>query len=372
MDIVIMKKKQIITLLFCICFVATACMHNEQKPYTKQISIDFDDKESSDFSLSQVFGHVSYLHLDSLCLVGQIDGIRVYDQNIYICNKNEGAVHVFDVSGKHLASIRNRGRAKNEYIELSDFDISPVNGDIHIFDGGSKRFLVYSKEGSYIKSFHTDDIIRDFSILSNGDYIMYTPDKNGDARRGLWQTDSMGNFRRQLIEIDQDFQFGGIYPQYLTRIDSRNIGLMGGEDNNNFYSITEDSTTIQLHVDYNISIPSKLQKERNVEFEKHKGEVYTKNNYFESHRWLWFYTTNFESGVLCFYDKVNDICYKIKGEDKLKEDVKLFGTPLFIYDDKMIDVIYGSDILSSNTLREKFPDITDSSNPILEIVEITQ
>ena len=75
---------------------------------------------------------------------------------------------------------------------------------------------------------------------------------------------------------------------------------------------------------------------------------------------------------MCFYDKVNDICYKIKGEDKLKEDVKLFGTPLFIYDDKMIDVIYGSDILSSNTLREKFPDITDSSNPILEIVEITQ
>ena len=116
---VIMKKEQIITSLFCICFVVTACMHNEKKPYTKQISIDFGDKESSDFSLSQVFGHVSYLHLDSFCLVGQIDGVRVYDQNIYICNKNEGAVHVFDVSGKHLASIRNRGRAKNEYIELT-------------------------------------------------------------------------------------------------------------------------------------------------------------------------------------------------------------------------------------------------------------
>lgn len=370
--IAIMKKKHFFTLLFFICFVVTACIHNDKIPYAKQISIDFDSNESSKFSLSQVFGHVYYIPLDSLCPIGQIDGIKIFDNNIYVCNKNEGAVHIFDVNGKYIASIRNRGRAKNEYIELCDFDVSPVNGDIHIYDSGSKRFLVYSKEGTYIRYFHTDDVIRDFSILSNGDYLMYTPDENGDARRGLWQTDSMGNFRRQLVEIDKNFQYGGIYPQYLTRIDSRNIGLMGGEDNNNFYVITEDSATIQLHVDYKISIPSKLQKERNVEFGKHKGEVYTKNNYFESHRWLWFYTTNFEKGILCFYDKVNDICYKIKGEENLTEDVKLLGTPQFIFDDKMIDVIYCSEIQSSNTLRERFPDVTDTSNPILEIVEITQ
>ena len=361
--------KRIMLLFFC--FAIVACM-KETKPSVKQIDIDFAQKEKVAFSLSQIFENVSYIKLDTSCLVGQIDEIRKFGETLYMCDKNEGTIHQYGMNGKYITSLKKRGRAKNEYIVLTDFDVSPVNGDIHIYDGGSKRFLVYSKEGIFKRTFHTDEIIRDFAILSNGDYLMYTPDKNGDAKRGLWQTDRVGKFRKQIVRIHDDFQYGGIYPQYLTHIDEKYIGLMGGEDADNFYIISEDTVGIQLHINYNISIPRELQREKNIDFAKHKGNVYTKNNYFESHRWIWFGTTDFDKMVVCFYDKNTDKCYKITGKDNVVEDVKLFGIPLSVYDDMMINVIYASGALSSPTLKEKFPDVTETSNPILEIVKITQ
>lgn len=366
-----LRKKQIILPLFMFMLIVS-CAKDDKETNTPKIKIDFTEQSEEKFMTSQVFKKVSYIQLDTSCVVGQLDDIRIHGNTIYICNKYEGVIHRFEKEGKYISSIKKRGRAGNEYVLLTDFEVSPINGDVHIYDSASKRILVYSKEGYYKKNIQTDDIIRDFAVLDNGDYLMYTPDKNGNARRGLWITDSVGTFRKQLVKVDNDYEYGGIYPHYLSRIDKKHIGLMGGEDYDNFYIVSGDSVKTQLDVEFNITIPTRLKKERNIDYTMYKGEIYTKNNYFESHRWIWFTATDFNKIALCFYDKVNNNCHIITNEESLIEDIKLYGTPLYVYDDMMISVIYASDVLASPTMSKMFPNINDTSNPILELVEISK
>ncbi len=360
--------------LFFFLFVAStmACTQTTNKSLVKQVYIDFEKEDSTKFYTSQIFSKVSYVNLENMVPVGQIDKVCQFENVVYLCNRNEGKIHQFDTNGKYLTTLNKQGRAGDEYIKLSIFDVSSDNGDVHIYDEGRKRMLVYSKEGNLKRKFDIEDIIRDFAIMDNGNYLMYTPDKNGESRRGLWLTDSDGKFIKQLVDIDQKFQYGGIYPQYLYHIDNKTIGLMGGEDKNNFYMITGEDVSIQMHANFEISIPSELKQQRIIDVSKDKKHIYTKNNYKESHRWLWFHTTDFDKSILCFYDKVNDKCYQVKAQENLIEDVVILGQSMSCYNDKMINVVYASSIIALPELREKFPEVSDTSNPVLEIVELTK
>lgn len=361
--------RRITLLLSCLAMIACT---KEERVYTKQIDIDFKEKGNDTFALSQIIEDVTYIKLDTSCFIGQIDEIKMHAGTYYICNKCEGAIHRFGKDGKHIMSLKKRGRARNEYIVINDFDVSPLNGEIHIYDSSSKRIMVYTKDGVFMRAFPTDDIIRDFAVMSNGDYLIYTPDQNGDARRGLWKTDSVGNFKEQLVIIDEEFQYGGLYPQYLFRIDDNQIGLMGGEDADNFYSISEKAAHEWLHLNYNITIPPSIQKERNPDFMKYKGKLYTKNTYSETHRWLWFHTTDLETEMLCIYDKSNDACYKLTRQEQLTMDRDMFGYTLSCYNDTFVNVIDAHTIISDTTLHKRFPDITENSNPVLEIAKATE
>ncbi len=336
----------------------------------KIFELHFGGSKNTPFYLSQMIDTVSYIELDSSVAIGNIDEIVCSNDTIFLCDKQFGKIYLHDLEGNSVNIFDRRGRASNEYINIHDFDIDPITKNIHIYDGARHSFLVYSKYGEHLKTIRVSDVVRDFKMLKNGEYLIYTPDYNKGSMRGLWKIDSNGRFLEQLLAISDDFRYGGLYPQYLHRIDDNTIGLMSGEDNDAIYHITSDTIIGRYALDLGISIPKSLQKEKLLDFNKHKGVVYTKSDYYESKKWMSFSASNFNSNLMYFYDKVNNKSYCITREEEIIEDVEVYGN--FRFSDKNIGInlLYPHTILSNPELTKRFPKITMDSNPILVYVTL--
>ncbi len=336
----------------------------------KIFELHFGESKNTPFYLSQMIDTVSYIELDSSVAIGNIDEIVYSNDTIFLCDKQFGKIYVHDLEGNSVNVFDRRGRASNEYINIHDFDIDPITKNIHIYDGARHSFLVYSKDGEHLKTIRVSDIVRDFKMLKNGEYLIYTPDYNKGSMRGLWKIDSNGRFLEQLLTISVDFRYGGLYPQYLHRIDDNTIGLMSGEDNDAIYHITSDTIIGRYALDLGISIPKSLQKEKLLDFNKHKGVVYTKSDYYESKKWMSFSASNFNSILMYFYDKVNNKAYCITREEDIIEDVEVYGNFRFSDMNIGINLLYPHTILSNPDLTKRFPKITMESNPILVYVTL--
>lgn len=335
------------------------------------LNLQFGKSVNAPFKTSQMVDSSTYIQLDSACKVGRISEIKLHDSVLYLCDKHAEAVYRFNLSGEFLGEIQHLGRAKNEYCQISDFDVSMTNGDIFIWDASIKRFQVYSKEGEFKKSVeYRNEVVHDFAVMNNGDICIYTPYHPKNALSGAWLIDSLGTFKKQLVSISKDFNYGGIYDNYLTRIGNDTIGLMGGEDKDNFYHLTSENAIVKFHADFNIKIPKELQKRNEINTEKYAGKIYTKNRYFENDKWMFFVATDFKSSIITFYDKTNNKSYQLTNKEELIMDAEFLGQILLMDNKRIISVIYTDGINDEDkkTLRAKVPDCEVNSNPIIVFI----
>lgn len=335
------------------------------------LSVRFGESVNTPFRMSQLVDTVSYIQLDSAYTIGVVSEMKMVGGRFYICDRHESKIYVVDSKGRVTQCLSNKGRARQEYYATSDFDVDPLTEDIHVWDAVAHRFLVYSKEGTYKGDVPYDGVVRDFAVMGKGDYLMYTPDDNGrTARRGLWLTDSHGKFRRQLVEIDKDFKYGGIYPNYLVRLGNDGIGLMDGEDKDNIYRVSGDSAEVEFHIDFGMKIPEKIARRTLVDFNNYKGKIYTKNNYFENRRWLLFNSTDMNNMAMSIYDKKERRYYQLSGPEDLRQDVKVHGEPMFMNDSVYVCVVYpGADPAALSRMGVPVRP-GNKTNPILVIAKL--
>jgi len=92
--------------------------------------------------LSEFAANVEYIPLqttESSLIGGYIRKIVNKDKRIYITNMTN--IMCFDMDGKFLFKIENKGRGPEEYTSIYDFDVSSDNKNLIILS--QKRFLVY-------------------------------------------------------------------------------------------------------------------------------------------------------------------------------------------------------------------------------------
>lgn len=270
--------------------------------------------ENLPLRLSDILDTVYQIPLEEKdCQIGIVKDIKHFRGQFYILHDN--VLSVFDRNGHYLRDIGQRGRAANEYYLISFFDVHPVNGQISLYDATARKIRRYSENGIWQTNVDVKDVIRDMAVLDNGDYVFYTPDYMKGNRRGLWQTDSMGVFKRQCISIDEDFLYGGIYPRYFCRIDSLTLGLMGGEDRNEIYHITTDTVRAIWRVSVDIKIPTSLKSRPILNFNNYPGKVYTKNNYLETKDIVYLVVSDMRHPRLVIYHKTDGVL-RVLEDDK--------------------------------------------------------
>lgn len=362
-------------LLFFILFVfITFCgkIGIEENQNTIVLEVGFEGgSKTSPLTMSEVVDSVTYLPIRSdNVLIGMIGDIRYHNHRYYILDSQQNFLYVMDETGHILNSISQKGPGPTEYITLQGFDVNPSNEEISLYDNSSKRIQVYSKEGTYLRSIVVDDVIRDFAVLDNGEYLFYTPDFMKGNRRGLWRTDKEGEFKEQLVTIDDKFLYGGLYPKYFRRIDDTTVGLMGTEDFDRIYHITANSMLVKYKIKTDRVIPKDLQTEPVLDFNKHKGVIYTKNDYVETESLMSLTVTDMKKNILVFYDKNTGKCWRVTGEGDFVDDMDMYVKYQFCGNNSFIGVLYPGFILAFTGLQKQFPDITSDSNPVLVLSHV--
>lgn len=351
-----------------------SCCHKNEDGSVKQICISFKEGSNDIFKSSQLIDSIYYIVLDSTFLLGNIDEIKVVDNMFYFIDKHNGTISKFDIKGKFISSFKKSGHSKSEYITMEDADIS-CNGEFHVYDGAIGRILKYSSSGDFIGGFDLDDIARDFAVLDNGDYIFYTPDYQIGAHSGLWETDSIGKYKKQLISVDEGFGYALILPSYINKYNQKIYGIMGGEDKDNFYMVSSDTVVNTLHINFNIKIPKRFQNEFPIDLENYRGQIYAKCYYIESNRWIVFTCTDFITTIQCYYDKKNNVCYRLITPDNYIDDmnfVGISGSDCVYNGNYWLTLLDPGVIRKNESLSKLFPTITDNSNPVVRIAKLSE
>lgn len=102
------------------------------------------------------------LHLEEELSIGKTEGKKEYmfsfvqdisvddEERIYVLDRRESHIQVFDGSGKHIRTIGRKGQGPGEIQNPFNIHISPQK-QIIVNDAGSRRLLFFAKDGKFIK-----------------------------------------------------------------------------------------------------------------------------------------------------------------------------------------------------------------------------
>lgn len=142
-----MRTKLLIFVMIVLCSCGRKAS-NEIRDTDSVIKIDLlSESESAFKALSDFAENIDYIPLQTTdrSLIGSFIlkllniGNRIYIQNSGL----EGEILCFDVNGKFLFKINNRGRGPEEYDFVTDFDISSDNKILTILSGSTRKLVTY-------------------------------------------------------------------------------------------------------------------------------------------------------------------------------------------------------------------------------------
>jgi hypothetical protein len=142
-----MRTKLVIFLMivFCSCGRKTT---NETSNTESVIEIDLLSEPESTFKeLSDFAENIEYIPLQTTerSLIGSFTlKLLNIENRIYIQNSGlEGEILCFDIYGKFLFKINNRGRGPEEYDFVTDFDVSSDNKILTILSSSTRKLATY-------------------------------------------------------------------------------------------------------------------------------------------------------------------------------------------------------------------------------------
>lgn len=162
-----------------------ACGQNQNSnismPDITKIQLPFDDEG---MKMSDVVDSISYICLetDTTCLIGQIDKFIPLDTILVVVDKEIArSVYLFKQNGQFIRRIGNQGGGPEEYLAIEDVTVDPQTREIILLDLRSKRFLIYSFEGNFVKSIKFDFYVYGIESLGGGKlagYLSYGNNQN--------------------------------------------------------------------------------------------------------------------------------------------------------------------------------------------------
>lgn len=108
-------------------------------------------------------------------IVGDIDKICIDSNYIYIADKKNFKVLVFEKSGKYKSQIYAHGKGHNEYMKLSDMDIK--EGLVYILSVVNKCIYIYNIEGDFQSKIKLNDWYHNFCLWDDS-IILYSSKSN--------------------------------------------------------------------------------------------------------------------------------------------------------------------------------------------------
>lgn len=320
--------------------------------------------------LSELFSSIDTVYLENAgpeSLVESVDEVKFTGDTIIVRSANN--LFFFDSQGRFLKRFFGQDNDSSNCV-IERFDLLPQRNELYILDGHNNKVIVYGMDGGFHRQIDVDDYVTDFAVLPDGGFLLANPLKYPDPayRRGLWRTDANGRFVRQLVEFDPEFAHVSINNPYINHISPGVTGFMGVEDNDRFYTFSDDSVKVTCRMTTDIVIPDYLKHSDKVFTDSQKE--YTKCGYQETGRFLYFVATNYGANVvMVLVDKTDWTTYRmyVYTEDfnYNASNVEQFPYVISCYNGTLIGFFDSGMVLHEERFRRMFPSITADSNPVL-------
>lgn len=248
--------------LICLIVLLGNCTPTEQ---LSGVSIDFGDFiEDSNSQLIKDF-HFVRLETNDSCLLGAIDQIQVFGNNIYILDSYQTkSIYVFDKQGRYLHKLEGNRRGPGEFLLPLCFFINPEDSTLVVKDHQQSSLFLYAlNDLSFISRIPLSDYPISFGILSdNKSFAFYYPDR-GDNSYQLRITDEKGKQQKELLPVDPKSKIlHGIGQNFYSYRGMLNVFP---HFSNTVFEVTPDSITQRYHFyfgKYNFPDDSFFKKNR--------------------------------------------------------------------------------------------------------------
>ena len=213
-----------IIILWITAFGMTAC-HSRPQADTAEETIPQDtiaildfasaiNKEVPDtFTWNSVAKKVTYIPLSSSHLMDGHPAINYLGDDMCILSEGkEQWIHRVDFKGSFLSSFRHVGNGPGEYVYLPSVVYHPKDSTIRVFDNGSHKYIIYSKEGKLFREINLVDSELNYLLHAEGDtYFRSGSFSNGKSE--IIVSDPALRVKYSILPFDQTEDYvtrGGI------------------------------------------------------------------------------------------------------------------------------------------------------------------
>lgn len=162
---------------FCLVWVVlgSGCGKKSRMPDMQgakilSIDVEHDIKTESDFV--NALDSVRFIIIKDSAVVG-ISKVVAYNDCYYILDRTQNVVSVLDGDGNLKYRLSRKGRAKHEYLEISDFTVSGEK--LTVYDQSAMRMIDYDiSTGIYMSSFDVQDIYSNVCRIDNNLLVAYS------------------------------------------------------------------------------------------------------------------------------------------------------------------------------------------------------
>lgn len=364
-------------LVFCLVSIIAVSCSNNNSEHNNEIFVDFKNDSQANsveniFNYSNYLDSVDYVTLETSesCIVGNVMDVHFVNDRIFLSDLKN--VFVFAKNGKFISKVSGFGRGHGEYSSLSFFDVNPSNDEISIYDIGNKMIHVYSIKGDFLRNVRIEGIPRDFCVLSNGNYLFYTPDVMENHYRGVWQTDPEGTFINQPVVLSGYSKKVLLTSNNLIHLSNEEVGLLGPMGFDNIYHISSDKSEIAYQITTNVTIAKSVLKD-NTPGKSSEQQLYFLMNYFETKELVSFRMTDMKEKQMAVkfdkktgkvYTEINNgqIGYRFWPGDKLPIPIGEVRSDYGV----ALGTIDAPNLMQFSDLQKQIaPDCTMESNPVV-------
>lgn len=148
----------------------------------------------------------TYILLDTVPeaqIANPIKIVKAKDSNIWISDTRTKKIVNFTPDGKWIKTFSKFGQGPGEYLNITDFEITP-EGQLYLLDGRLDKIMVYSSTGDFIKSLNLPFEADMFHILKNGNILfgLSAWDQKYGEKWKVALTDNAANVIKFMIPSD--------------------------------------------------------------------------------------------------------------------------------------------------------------------------
>lgn len=256
------------------------------------------------------------LETRSESLMGYIRKILFHNDRIYIRDVETNMVYIFNLSGKYLNKIGQRGDGPGEFSDLLyGMTIDPFTNQLLVYDQGKRKMNYFTLDGTYLFN-------RDVPMILDGNFSVMSPNRILASNHKNIGNEHLGKWNEyRIIQLDSTLQIAGggfeyddnVHANYLSPVfPMSNVELLYNPMfSNDFYSVSPTGISLKYSLNYtrfnnviDTGYVNKLTNGGEI-FDYMESTTYVLPESIETSNFFWFKThaQNNSNEFYTYYDK---------------------------------------------------------------------